>query len=122
LTLIELMVTVVLLAIGLVGVASMFLHGYRTQVNAHFASVAADEAAKKLERMKAAGFNGISSTLFAPTFTVAELPAGAGTIEFSPYPEVDSTNQYRVRVTITWGGGPGISGRVALNSVISNHG
>lgn len=122
LTLIELMVTITLLAIGLVGVASMFIYGYRTQVHAHFASVAADLAAKKIERMKAAGFNGIDSTLFPSSFDVPELPSGQGTLSFVPHPNQDSENQYLVTVTINWGGGNGIEGRVVLQTIISNHG
>jgi prepilin-type N-terminal cleavage/methylation domain-containing protein len=121
-TLIELMVTVVLLAIGLVGVSSMFIVGYRTQLHAHFTSVASDMADKKMERMKSAGFNGIDVTNFPPTFTVAELPAGQGTIALAPYPDSTSTNQCLVTVTVTWGGGNGIAGRTVLATVISNHG
>jgi prepilin-type N-terminal cleavage/methylation domain-containing protein len=120
-SLIELMVTIVLLGIGLVGVSSMFVVGYRTQLHAHFASVATDLAARKLEQMKSAGYNGISETTFAPEFAVPELPSGSGTIAYAPYPESTSTNQYLVQVVVTWGGGPGAAGRVVLSSVISNH-
>ncbi len=122
LSLIELMVTVSLLAIGLVGVSSMFVVGYRTQVHAHFASVAADLAAKKIEEMKSAGFNGIDGTSFPPTFTATDLPSGQGTITYAPYPDSGSQNQYLVQVVVTWAGGQGIEGRVALSTVISNHG
>ncbi len=121
LTLIELMVTITLMAIGLVGVASMFIVGYRTQVQAHFASVATDTAAKRIEEMKSAGFNGIDATSFPPTFALSELPSGQGTITYTPYPESDSTNQYLVQVTVTWAGGQAIAGRVRLSTVISNH-
>jgi len=116
------MVTITLLAIGLVGVASMFVCGYRTQLNAHFTSVASDLAAKKIERMMAAGFNQINTTNFPPTFAVPELPSGAGTIAFEPYPDPSSTNQYRVDVTVSWGGGTGVAGRAVISSIISNHG
>jgi Tfp pilus assembly protein PilV len=120
--LIELMVTCVLLAIGLVGVSSMFIVGYRTQVHAHFASVATDTAGRKLEEMKSAGFNGINETAFASTFTVTGVPSGQGAITYAPYPDTGSENQYLVQVTVTWGGGPGIEGRTTLSTVISNHG
>ena len=122
LSLIELMVTVVLLGIGLTGVSSMFIVGYRTQLHAHFTSVASDMADKKMERMKSAGFNGISDTSFPPTFTVSELPSGQGAIAFGPYPETTSTNQCLVTVTVTWGGGNGVAGRTVLATVISSHG
>jgi prepilin-type N-terminal cleavage/methylation domain-containing protein len=121
LSLIELMVTIALLAIGLVGVSSMFIVGYKTQLHAHFASVATDIASKKVEEMKSAGFNGINTMLFPPTFTAAELPSGSGTTTFAPYPDADSPNQYLVQVVVTWGGGNGVAGRVRLSTVISNH-
>jgi len=116
------MVTVVLLAVGLVGVSSMFIVGYRTQLHAHFASVASDMAAKKLERMKSAGFNAINATNFPPTFAVAELPSGQGTVAFAPFPETTSTGQYLVTVTVSWGGGTGVAGRTVISTVISRHG
>ncbi|MGQ9729806.1 MAG: type IV pilus modification PilV family protein [Candidatus Zipacnadales bacterium] len=121
LTLIELMVTISLLGIGLIGVASMFVYGYRTQLQAHFASVATDIAAKKLERVRAVGFNGISTENFPPTFAVAELPSGSGTLSFEPYPNASAANQYLVTVVIEWGGGPGVAGNVTLVSLVSNH-
>ena len=120
-SLIELMVTISLLAIGLVGVSSMFIVGYKTQLHAHFASVATDIASKKMEEMKSAGFNAINGTLFAPAFAVAELPTGQGTTTFEPYPDATSANQYLVQVVVTWGGGNGVAGRVRLSTVISNH-
>jgi len=122
LTLIELMVTVSLLAIGLVGVSSMFIVGYRTQLHAHYASVGADLAAKKIERMRAAGFNGIDSTQFPPSFAVTELPGGQGSLTFQPFPGASSQNQLLVTVAVAWAGGRGVAGRVELNSIISNHG
>ncbi len=120
-SLIEMMVTVILLGIGLVGVSSMFVVGYRTQLHAHFASVATDIAARRVEQMKAAGFNGIDGLTFPPSFAVSEIPSGNGSITYAPYPDPSSENQYLVQVVVTWGGGPGIGGRVVLSSVISNH-
>ena len=120
-SLIELMVTIILLGIGLVGVSSMFVVGYRTQHHAHFASVATDIGARKVEQMKATGFNGIDSLSFPPEFTVSEIPSGSGSITYAPYPDPSSTNQYLVQVVVNWGGGPGVAGRVVLSSVISNH-
>jgi hypothetical protein len=100
----------------------MFIVGYRTQVHAHFASVATDVAAKKIEEMKSAGFNGIDETSFPPTFTVSDIPSGQGTITYAPYPDTDSPNQYLVQVVVTWAGGRAIEGRARLSTVISNHG
>jgi prepilin-type N-terminal cleavage/methylation domain-containing protein len=121
LSLIEMMVTLILLGIGLVGVSSMFVVGYRTQLHAHFASVATDIASRRIEQMKSAGFNGIDDLTFPPSFAVSEIPSGNGSVTFAPYPDPSSTNQYLVQVVVAWGGGPGVGGRVVLSSVISNH-
>jgi len=119
--LIELVVTMVILSVGLVGVASTFVVAYKTQVRAHFASVATDIACSKLEEMKAAGYNGIDAESFPPQFLVPELPSGGGTIAYTPYPNADSPNQYQITVTVSWGGGSPIAGSVSLPLVLSNH-
>jgi prepilin-type N-terminal cleavage/methylation domain-containing protein len=121
-TLIELMVTIVLLAVGLVGVSSMFIVGYRNQTHAHFASVASDIANRKVERLRSAGYNAINNTNFPSPFAVPELPSGQGTITWEPYPDPTSSNQLVATITVNWGGGNGIEGAVALCAVISNHG
>jgi prepilin-type N-terminal cleavage/methylation domain-containing protein len=120
-TLVELLVTMTILAIGLVGVASMFIVAYQSQIQAHYASVATDAAAAKIEEMKAAGFGDINATTFPPTFTVAGLPSGQGTCSFQPYPNSTSTDQYAINVTVAWEGGPRIAGRVSLPLVLSKH-
>jgi len=99
----------------------MFVLGFRTQRHAHFASVGADVASRKIEEMKAAGYNNIDSVRFPGTIPVPELPSGQTSISFEPYPESDSSNQYLVNVIVVWGGGTGIGGRVALSTVISSH-
>jgi type IV pilus assembly protein PilV len=121
-TLIELMVTIVLLGIGLVGVSSMFIIGYRNQTHAHFTSVASDIANRKLERMRSAGYNSINDTTFPSPFAIPDLPSGQGTIVWQPYPDPTSTNQLLATIRVNWGGGNGIEGGVELCAVISNHG
>jgi type II secretory pathway pseudopilin PulG len=110
-----------ILGVGLVGVASMFTTSYKTQVQAHFAQVATDTAVTRIEEMKAAGYNGINAETFPATFEVPELPQGAGTITYQPYPDATSSNQYLIQIAVSWGGGPGIAGRVSLPLVLSNH-
>jgi len=121
-TLIELMVTIVLLGVGLVGVSSMFIVGYKNQTHAHFTSVAADVANRKVERLRSAGLNSIDNVTFPSPFAVPELPSGQGTIIWEPYPDPTSSNQLLATVSITWGGGKGIEGRVDVCAVVSNHG
>ncbi|MBM3475585.1 MAG: prepilin-type N-terminal cleavage/methylation domain-containing protein [Armatimonadetes bacterium] len=121
LSLVELLVTMTILGVGLVGVASMFTTSYKTQVQAHFAQVATDTVVTRIEEMKAAGYNGIGVEAFPATFEVPELPQGAGTISYQPYPNATSPNQYLIQITVSWGGGRGIAGRVSLPLVLSNH-
>jgi type II secretory pathway pseudopilin PulG len=122
LSLIELLVTITVLAIGLIGVAAMFAASYKTQVQAHFASVATDTAATRIEEYKAAGYNAIGDDAFPRAFAVNGLPQGTGVASYRPYPDANSTNQYLIEVTVSWGGGPGIAGSVSLPLVLSNHG
>ena len=119
LTLIELLVTTALLGIGLSAVSIMFIYAYQAQINAHYVTAATDVARRYMEEMKAAGYNGISETLFAPTFEVPELPGGVATITYAPYPIEATTNQYQAEVTVSWDGGRTIRGAVTLTTVIS---
>jgi len=119
-TLIELMVAVVILGIGLWGVASMFIYGYTSQVNAHYTSVGTHEAQILLEQMRAAGADGLSADLFPSPLAISELPHGAATRTWAAYPDATSTGQYLVTVLVTWQRGPRMSGRVYLQTILAN--
>lgn len=119
-SLIELLVTIVIIAIGLLGVATMFLYGMTSRLYAQYSVIATDAADQKLEQVRSAGYNSINSANFPSPFPVPELPEGEGIISWEPYPNPTSNNQYKVTVEVHWGGGRRVSGRVLHETIVSN--
>ncbi len=120
-SLIELIVTIVILAIGIVGVLTMFLCAYQSQLNAHYTMLATAAAVEKLEEMRSAGYNGINSVTFASPFALPDLPGGVGTIAYTPFPEATSDNLYRITVQVQWQGGRNIQGNTSVSSLVALH-
>lgn len=119
-SLIELLVTIVVLAIGLFGVTTMFLYGMSSRQYSQYSVIGTDAADQKLEQMRSAGYNAISSANFPSPFPVEGLPEGEGVVTWEPYPDAASNNQYKVTVEVSWRGGRRVSGRVVHETVISN--
>ena len=119
LSLIELMVTIVILAIGIAGVAVMFLHGYRSQLNAHYTILATAAANEVLEEMRAAGYNHLSSANWPSPFPVDAVPQGVGTITTEQFPTATSTNMKKVTVQVSWEGGRTIHGNARATTLIA---
>ena len=119
-SLIELLVTIVILSIGLFGVASMFLYGMTSQQYAQYSVIATDAADQKLEQMRSAGYNSITADNFPSPFPVEGLPQGEGIVSWEPYPDAGSVNQYKISVEVSWGGGRRVGGRVLHETVVSN--
>jgi len=120
LSLIELMVTIVILGIGIAAVAVMFVHGYRSQLNAHYTILATAAANETLEEMRSAGYNNLDSEHFPTPFTIADVPRGVGTITMEQFPAPTSTNMKRVTVEISWQGGRTIHGATRAATLIAN--
>lgn len=120
-SLIEMMVTIILVAIGLAGVISMFLHGYQSQLNAHYMIIATAVAAEKLDEMRSAGFNGLDPATFPSPFAVTELPQGMGTITIEPFPDPTTDNMVRIEVRVEWEGGRGIQGNTRVATLLALH-
>ncbi len=118
-SLIELMVTIVILGVGIAGVAAMFLYGYRAQLNAHYTILATAAANEVLEEMRSAGYNNVDSEHFPSAFTVADVPRGVGTIAWEQFPAPTSTNMKRVTVEVSWQGGRTIHGVTRASTLIA---
>jgi prepilin-type N-terminal cleavage/methylation domain-containing protein len=141
-TLIEVLVAAVILAIGLVGVASMVYYGVLShQKSAHY-TIAGQRAMQEMERIRDASYVGavVDLTLFpSPSyqivdsstarFSVPELTNGQGTITIAEDTEAQAINpatgqpyqnMKRVTVTITWGGSRRSSGAYNLATLIAN--
>ena len=119
-SLIELMVTIVLLGLGIASVAVMFLHGYRSQLNAHYTVLATAATNEALEEMRSAGYNSLDTEHFPATFTLGSVPRGAGTVTMEQFPTPTSNNMKKVTVQISWYGGRNIQGSTGASTLISN--
>jgi prepilin-type N-terminal cleavage/methylation domain-containing protein len=141
-TLIELLAVILLLGIGLVGVAGMFTAGIVSSRKAANETAAANRATQEIERVRDGGFLGaIIDTAHFPspryvvvssskaTFTVPELSHGAGEVtigtDTAAQPVDPNTgfmigNLKRVMVKITWGGGANVRGSYSISTLISN--
>ncbi|MFQ6133207.1 MAG: prepilin-type N-terminal cleavage/methylation domain-containing protein [Armatimonadota bacterium] len=121
LSLIEMMVTIVIVALGIAGVITMFLYGYQSQLNAHYSMLATAAASEKLDEMRSAGFNGLDPAVFPSPFAVPELPAGMGTITTEPFPLPTTDNLVRITVAVEWEGGRGIQGNTRISTLLALH-
>lgn len=141
-TLIELLAVILLLGIGLVGIAGMFTAGIISSRKAANETAAANRATQEIERIRDGGYLGaVVDTAHFPsprytiissskaTFAVPELSNGAGelTIETDTAAQpVDPNtgfiigNLKRVNVKITWGGGSKVRGSYSITTLISN--
>ncbi|HIE50685.1 MAG TPA: prepilin-type N-terminal cleavage/methylation domain-containing protein [Armatimonadetes bacterium] len=118
LTLIELLVTIVILALGLAGVVSMAVVAHSTFLKAHYTAVATQVVQDKMEETLALGYSGVNPEQpeFEPNFSLPELPQGQGTVTSQPYAE----GVRLVQVTVQWGGSVRSPGVVSASALITN--
>lgn len=141
-TLIEVLVAAMILAIGLVGVASMTYYGVISHHKSANYTMAGQRAMQEMERIRDAGYLGAvvdydhfpypryyildTNTIY---FTPSELPNGQGLItinedsaaqQINPSTGEPYFNMKRVRVDVTWGGSRPLRGSYSLVSLISN--
>ena len=140
-SLIELLVTVVLLAIGLVALSSLFVVGIISDMKAERIQVATNRARQELERVRSAGYSGalIHTDVFKPGdgytiveqnpdltgavgFTDPRLPASSGTVRIRYYDSGAGVypNLKQVSVTLSWGGGRRTQGTVRSDTLLAN--
>lgn len=119
-TLTELIVSIVILAVGLWGVSTMFIYGYTSQVNAHYTQVGTHQAQQLLEEMRAATVHQLDAELFPSPIAIADLPSGVAARWWAPYPHSDSEDQLIVGVIVRWHQGPRMSGQVRMQTVIAS--
>ncbi len=116
-TLIEAIVSVLLVALLILIFASAFPGGQAIIQKGEFTSIATDIAQEKMEELRKARYNSLA--FGTQTFTVSQLPKGQGIITVSPYPTASSQNLAKVEIEITWQGTGTTSGRVKISSLIS---
>jgi len=141
-SLLEVLVAAVVLAIGLVGVGSMVTYGVISHKKAAHYSIAANRATAELERIRDGGYLSaqVTSTFFpSPTYTVlnatqvgftmSDLPEGQGVITLHEDVEAQATNpatgspylnMKAASVHITWGGSRTTRGSYDTSTLIAN--
>lgn len=136
LTLIELLVSCVILGIGLVGLSNMYLAGMRMYLSAQYTSVAAQRAQYELERAQSLRFTVLQNSAhlindaWYPTadgyqelstqngveFDIKELPRGYGRITVSRFQQNPSL--LLVEIFISWNGGLNTSSSTTVSTLL----
>jgi prepilin-type N-terminal cleavage/methylation domain-containing protein len=137
-TLVELLVSVLLLGIGIVAVCQLYVVSMWTAQKAHYLSVATQRAQYELEQAEALPFaamnlqSGTPLSQYYPTglytdlatgrgvqFSVSTLPQGQGTIRIESYYGYDYLVQ--VIVEVTWAGARQAQSTVAVATLVAKH-
>lgn len=133
-TLIEILVTAVVLGIGFVGVASMVTYATIAHKKSVNITVATARTMQEIERVRQAGYLNaqVSQELFPPPtytilnatqvgFALSELKDGSGVITLVEDVEAQALqNMKQVQVEITWGGAPILRGSYTASTLITN--
>jgi prepilin-type N-terminal cleavage/methylation domain-containing protein len=120
-TLIECVVTVFLLAVGVVGVASMFVYANLSERKAAYADLARDAAEQTLEKVRAQGYGVFTQPSGTTTIPTPGLPRSACVLAWQPYPDVGSEQGLKlVALNLTWSWAGPSSGHYRLITLMSN--
>lgn len=119
LTLIECLVSVVILGIGLVGVAGCLTSALLINKKASDIQLATAIAQDTIEDMRSRGCGSITYEDFPAVSEVAELPRGVKTIEITDAYGGDARLK-RVRVDVSWRAPNASTAHVRLETVVSN--
>jgi Tfp pilus assembly protein PilV len=141
-TLLEVLIAAVILAVGLVGVGSMVTYGAVSHAKAVNYTIAAARATEEMERIREAGYLGaqVTTGLFpTPRYTivdsthvgfgVSDLRNGVGVIALGEDNEAQATNpatgqpylnMTRVTVVIAWGGSRMLRGSYRAATLVAN--
>lgn len=121
-TLVEVLVALVVLAIGILSVVQLLVPGLRTITKAKYERIAANKADEILQEMKKRGFSSITTANFPADFTVADIPDAQGTVSIEAYPQSNSEQLKRVQIDITWPGDSFVAGSVHLETLFAYDG
>lgn len=141
-SLIEVLVAAMILAIGLVAVGGMVTYGAISHKKSANYTIAVARVTEEIERIREAGYLGaqVSTTLFPASrytivdsthvsFTVAELKDGTGTITLdedneakvnNPATGQPYLNMKRVTVQVSWGGSRNARGSYRAATLVTN--
>ena len=121
LTLVEILVATVLLAVALIVIASVFPLGRLSQQKAQYLALAQGIAQDAIEGLRTAQFDSVQ--VGTTSSSDARLPEGnTVTTEGAYFPTPADLDLKRVRVAVQWPGGavPWLGGRLEYETLIAN--
>jgi len=120
LTLAECLVTIVLLGLGVVGVASMFIYANLSEKKAAYTDQARNVAEQILENVRAQGYGVFSEPSGTTTIPTPGLPQATGVLAWQPYPDAGSEQGLKlVALNLTWNWAGPSSGQYRLVTLVS---
>lgn len=131
-TLVELLVTVLILGIALVALSQMFVTGVLAANKARNIQIATNRVMQEIEKAKDMGYLNlvVDSTHFPPPYTILDnnvvgfnvtgLRDAQGLLVIEPYPQPSTDNLKRVTATVSWGGSRFTSGDITVNTLVAN--
>jgi type IV pilus assembly protein PilV len=122
-SLIECLVAIVILGIGIVGVAGMFTYASVSERKATFMANARQLADDVLEDVRVNGYAGFSQVSGSRTIATPGLPRASGVIAWQPYPSGSSESGLKlVAVNINWQWSRATSGSYRATTLVSEYG
>jgi type IV pilus assembly protein PilV len=122
-SLIECLVAIVILGIGVVGVAGMFTYASVSEKKASFMAKAREVADDAIEDVRVNGYAGFSGTSGSRTIATPGLPRSTGVIAWQPYPSAGSdTGLKLVAININWHWSRATSGKYRAVTLVSELG
>lgn len=137
-TLVELLVSMLILALALVSLGQLYVAAMWTTQKARYMSVATQRAQYELEKVRNLGLlqlaNGPSESSYpmveythnadarGVSFLEPALPDGRGTVSWSNYPPGVAGNKFQLKVdvAVTWAGAQRSRSRVAVTSLVTH--
>ena len=122
-SLIECLVAILILGIGVVGVAGMFTYASVSERKATFMAKARQMADDTLEDARVNGYAGFSAVSGSRTIATPGLPRSSGVIAWQPYPTGSGENGLKlVAVNINWQWSKATSGSYRATTLVSQLG
>ena len=116
----ECLVTALLLGIGVVGVASMFVYATGSERKALYTAQARTVAEQTLENVRAQGYGVFTQASGSATIPTPGLPRATGMLAWQPYPDSGSEQGLKlVAVNVSWRWGGPSSGQYRLVTLMS---
>jgi prepilin-type N-terminal cleavage/methylation domain-containing protein len=119
-TLVECVVTVFLLGVGVVGVASMFIYANLSERKAAHMDQARNIAEQALEQVRAQGYGVFTDPSGSVPLETPGLPRATGVLAWQPYPTGAPEQGLKlVAVNLAWDSAGSSSGRYQLTTLVS---